>query len=220
MFRQLNRLSEGKKLNSHSRYWRWAGYASEKSARELLGVQIREELDEQVYEQYRESILDLLPGFDENLNDILCADQRMVLPDDMLTKVDRMSMAHNLEVRVPFLDHRVVEFANSLPVESKISGDIRKRILQDTFRDDLPPELYTRPKKGFEVPLLKWLRNEMRSRIEKDLLPPDRIRDEGIFNPDAVKALLKKLHSANPGDSPARIWALVTFQSWKDNISG
>ena len=81
------------------------------------------------------------------------------LTDDILVKVDRMSMANSLEVRVPFLDHEIVEFAFTLPTESKINGDIRKRILQDTFKDILPTELYNRPKKGFEVPLLKLFRN-------------------------------------------------------------
>jgi len=215
LFRQLDRLSEGKKLTSRARYWRWAGYAGERDAVNLLSDESRQQLDEAKYSEYRDSLLQSLPSFDEDINDILYLDQRLVLPDDMLTKVDRMSMAHNLEVRVPFLDHRLVAFANSLPAGSKISDNMRKRILQDSFRDILPEELYNRPKKGFEVPLLQWLRNEMRSRIEEDLLSGERLRDEGVFNADAVEKLLKKLHSSDPGDSAARIWALVVFQSWK-----
>jgi asparagine synthase (glutamine-hydrolysing) len=79
----------------------------------------------------------------------------MLLPNDMLTKVDSMSMANSLEVRVPFLDHEIVDFAMNLPDSFKINEHSQKRILQDTFRNDLPDELYNRSKKGFEVPLLK-----------------------------------------------------------------
>jgi asparagine synthase (glutamine-hydrolysing) len=219
LFRQLDRLSKGKKLTTHDRYWRWASFTDESGARSLLSSKMLEQLNEQEYREYRSQLLSVLPSIDEDLNDILRTDQRMVLPDDMLTKVDRMSMAHNLEVRVPFLDHKVVAFVNGLPVESKISGGVRKRILQDTFRDFLPLELYNRPKKGFEVPLLKWLRREMQSRIENDLLSEEKIRDEGLFNYKAVKTLLKKLHSSDPGDSAARIWGLVVYQSWNDKLA-
>ena len=104
------------------------------------------------------------------MNDILLSDMNLVLSNDMLTKVDLMSMANGLEVRVPFLDYEVVNFLFSLPSDYKINGRMRKRILQDSFRDILPRQLYNRPKKGFEVPLLKWFRNEMKSLITDDLL--------------------------------------------------
>jgi asparagine synthase (glutamine-hydrolysing) len=125
-----------------------------------------------------------------------------------------MSMANSLEVRVPFLDVNVVNFIFSLPADYKINRGIRKRILQDAFRNDLPPGLYNRPKKGFEVPLLKWLRSEMKDLILNDLLSEETIRGQGIFEWDAVRALTHQLFSLNPGDAPARIWALVVFQWW------
>ncbi|MEJ2004677.1 MAG: asparagine synthase-related protein, partial [Cyclobacteriaceae bacterium] len=103
LFRQLDRLSEGEKLDSRARYWRWAGYATETAARNMLSTASRDLLDEQKYQDFKNDLLYSLPAFDEDLNDILYLDQRIVLPDDMLTKVDRMSMAYNLEVRVPFL---------------------------------------------------------------------------------------------------------------------
>ena len=214
LFRQLDRLSEGKRLSPKERYWRWAGYATENSVYGLLSLEMRQHLDEQQYRTYKEGLLQHIPHSGGDINDILYTDERLVLPDDMLTKVDRMSMAHNLEVRVPFLDHRLAAFANSLPVSSKLSNGIRKRILQDTFRSILPDELYDRPKKGFEVPLLKWLKNEMDQKIRRVWLNEERIRDEKIFNPDEVKKLLRKLHSSDPGDTPARIWGLIVFQHW------
>jgi asparagine synthase (glutamine-hydrolysing) len=139
---------------------------------------------------------------------------QVVLANDMLTKVDLMSMANGLEVRVPFLDYEVVNFLFSLPSDFKINQDLRKRILQDAFRDVLPAKLYNRPKKGFEVPLLKWFRKEMKSLITDDLLSEKRINEQGIFNYAEIDKLKKKLFSSNPGDVHARIWGLIVFQWW------
>ncbi|MCK6616354.1 MAG: asparagine synthase C-terminal domain-containing protein [Cyclobacteriaceae bacterium] len=148
------------------------------------------------------------------MNDILLTDMELVLPNDMLTKVDLMSMANSLEVRTPFLDYELVNFVFSLPADFKINSHIRKRILQDAFKDFLPEKLYNRPKKGFEVPLLKWLRREMKSLITDDLLENRLIEEQGIFNVVEVQKLKKQLFSSNPGDVHARIWGLVVFQWW------
>jgi len=125
-----------------------------------------------------------------------------------------MSMANGLEVRTPFLDVNVVNFAFSLPSKFKIDKNLRKRVLQDAFRDVLPSQLYNRPKKGFEVPLLKWFRKEMRSFIMDDLLSEKFIREQGIFDYLEIEKLKQKLFSSNPGDIHARIWGLIVFQSW------
>ena len=150
----------------------------------------------------------------ELMNDILLTDMQLVLPNDMLTKVDMMSMAHGLEVRVPFLDYEVVNFLFSLPGDFKINSVLRKRILQEAFRDMLPLALYNRPKKGFEVPMLKWLRKEMKSLINDELLSETFVRDQGIFDYPEIKKLKRKLFSFNPGDVHARVWGLVVFQWW------
>ncbi|MBL3656254.1 asparagine synthase (glutamine-hydrolyzing) [Fulvivirga sediminis] len=213
LFRQLHRFSEGMKLNSQERYWRWAGFASESEVSKLLTPAVKGKINQEEYLSFKNDILQHLPE-KESINDILYTDVKLVLPDDMLTKVDRMSMANSLEVRVPFLDHEVVEFAFRIPPSSKINTDIRKRILQDTFRDILPQELYNRPKKGFEVPLSKWLRTDMKSMITEDLLNEKFIADQGIFDVKAIKSLKKQLFSSNPGDAHARIWSIIVFQWW------
>ena len=148
------------------------------------------------------------------MNDIFLTDMHLVLPNDMLTKVDLMSMANGLEVRVPFLDYELVNFTFSLPAEYKINGRLRKRVLQDAFRDMLPKKLYNRPKKGFEVPLLKWFRNEMKSLILDDLLSEKMIVSQGVFDYTEINKLKKQLFAANPGDIHARIWGLIVFQWW------
>src|SRR5690606_9431613 len=147
------------------------------------------------------------------MQDILYADQHLVLANDMLTKVDRMSLQHSLEVRVPFLDHSIVSFANSLPEHYKINNKLKKSILQDAFRDDLPTELYNRPKKGFEVPLHYWCTTVVQETIDT-VLSNDFITQQNIFNPTHIAALRTKLNSQNPGDSAAHIWALLVFQIW------
>lgn len=212
-FRQLHRFSEGMRLTQAERYWRWASFADLPDTLDLLSEAACRRLTDGQHRDRKEHLLrHIRSGSD--FNELLLTDMHLVLPDDMLKKVDMMSMAHGLEVRVPFLDHRLVEFVFSLPVEAKINGTMRKRILQDAFRDLLPTEIYRRPKKGFEVPLLRWLRGPLRSRIEDDLLSERRIAEQQLFRPEAVRRLKKQLFSISPGDVHARIWALVVFQWW------
>jgi asparagine synthase (glutamine-hydrolysing) len=178
-----------------------------------LSGKSKELLNEELFNSRKKSILNNISEKGD-LNEVLLTDMQLVLPNDMLTKVDLMSMACGLEVRVPFLDHQVVNFAFSLPVDSKINATIRKRIVQDAFRDMLPDQLYNRPKQGFEVPLLKWFRQELKSLIEKDLLSEALIEKQGIFDQEEIKMLKNKLFSVDPGDVHARIWGLIVFQSW------
>lgn len=211
--RQLQRFAEGMKLTSQERYWRWAGFATEQGSLQLLTKSSQEQLVLQEYTSFKDSLLSSISE-KESINEVLLTDTSLVLSNDMLTKVDLMSMANSLEVRVPFLDYEVVNFIFSLPADFKINATLRKRILQDAFRDVLPAQLYNRPKKGFEVPLLKWFRKEMRSLIENDLLSKQFVEDQGIFNYSEIEKLKRQLFSNNPGDVHARIWGLLVFQWW------
>jgi asparagine synthase (glutamine-hydrolysing) len=211
--RQFNRFAEGMKLSAPERYWHWAGFASESEVSSLFNTSSTEKHFQQEYANRKKEILKNIPS-DANINDVLLTDMQLVLANDMLTKVDLMSMANALEVRVPFLDYEVVNFIFSLPADFKINKNIRKRILQDSYREMLPAQLYNRPKKGFEVPLLKWFRNEMKSLIMDDLLSKKIIEEQGIFNYIEIEKLKKQLFSSNPGDIHARIWGLIVFQWW------
>jgi len=95
-----------------------------------------------------------------------------------------------------------------------VQNNIKKKILQDAFRNILPEQLYNRPKQGFEVPLLNWFRNELKGYILDDLLELNFIRDQGIFNEKEIIQYRNKLFSTNPGDIHAHIWGLIVFQSW------
>ena len=211
--RQLERFSAGMKLSSKDRYWKWAGFVDKDEALLMLHKDLRINMWLKDFFPRRKTLLQSVPDR-ETLNDILYADMQLVLPNDMLTKVDLMSMANGLEVRVPFLDFEFVNFIFSLPSSFKVGNGIRKRILKDAFRDFLPRQLYNRPKKGFEVPLLKWFRYEMKSLIVDDLLSEKFITDQAVFDYAEVRKLKEQLFSSNPGDVHARIWGLIVFQSW------
>ncbi len=211
-WRQLHRFAQAARLSPAERYWFLAALGDRQYSAHLLGNNM-EQVDMTAFEEFKKNITGHLPQAG-GITPALLADLHLVLPNDMLTKVDMMSMANSLEVRVPFLDHRVVEFAIRLPDEMKITSSIRKRVVQEAFRDLLPQALYRRPKKGFEVPLLKWLRHEMRSLITDDLLADKLIEEQGIFDVAAIRQLKKQLFSVSPGDAHARIWALVVFQWW------
>ena len=211
--RQFARFAEGMKLPPKDRYWRWAAFADEGTAKNLLTADSVSRISEQYYTEGKAELLKHITG-SGSINEVLLSNAKLLLPNDMLTKVDLMSMANALEVRTPFLDFEVVNFIFSLPETFKINPTIRKRILQDAFKDILPAQLYKRPKKGFEVPLLKWFRKEMKSMIVDDLLSKKLIDEQGIFNYAEIQKLKDQLFSSNPGDVHARIWGLIVFQFW------
>jgi asparagine synthase (glutamine-hydrolysing) len=126
-------------------------------------------------------------------------------------------MANSLEVRVPFLDHNLVEYVAKLPSHYKLHNGRTKAILKDAFRKILPDELYTRPKHGFEVPLLKWFQHELRSYLEHDILSDEFITEQGIFKRESIQSLKKNLFSNEPGDVQAQVWRLIVFQHWWKN---
>ena len=211
--RQAEKFGKGLNYNQKDRYWVWASIASEHKAMQLLNDEIKAQIVHEEYNTNKSKLLEPIKT-ENDFNELLLADMQLVLPNDMLRKVDLMSMAHGLEVRVPFLDHHLVDYVFQLPVSSKINAKMRKRILQDAFKDLLPPELYNRPKKGFEVPLLKWFRTSLSSMIKDDLLSDRFIEEQNIFDRKEIRKLKKKLFSMNPGDAHATVWALIVFQWW------
>ena len=139
-------------------------------------------------------------------------DSKCYLPDDILTKVDRASMANSLEVRVPFLDHRLVESVWQLPLHLKLRNGESKWMLRRVLDDYLPRGLYERPKMGFSVPVGRWLRNELRDWAEAQL-SGQRLVAEGYFDSAAVSQLWQD-HQRGLGDNGIRLWTVLMFQSW------
>jgi asparagine synthase (glutamine-hydrolysing) len=141
-------------------------------------------------------------------------DAKIYLPDDILVKADRMSMANSLEARVPFLDHRVVEFAASLPPQLKLRSLCKKYILKRTMSRYLPPQIVQGKKRGFNVPLPIWLRRDLRDFVH-DVLSPQRIKNAGFFRPATVATLIRA-HEDMRKDYSRNIWSLLIFMLWYD----
>lgn len=204
LFRRMIRYGSMLQVDPAERYWFLASLTNDPLPF------LKEPLDQSKADNLKSRLISDNP----DLNEYLDTDLRVLLPGDMLTKVDLMSMANSLEVRVPFLDKDVVQFARSLPADFKVKGSERKRIVQDAFKHILPKEIYHRAKKGFEVPLLQWMQNELREELDRVLFNRDYLESQQLFNSEEVLGLRQKMMSSNPGDVHGIIWALYIFQKW------
>lgn len=131
----------------------------------------------------------------------------------MLPKIDLLGMANGLEIRSPYLDHRLVKFVFSLPVSSKIDEKLQKKILRDTFKSLLPPELHKRPKQGFEIPLRSFLQSEGKCLVN-DRLSDDFVRVQGVFDAQQVQHIRRLLNSDKADIVLHKAWMLLVFQHW------
>lgn len=184
-----------------------------------------QEMKERLYadgEVERHDSLDLLRAYfdaysnNDLLNRFLYVDTKISLVDDMLTKVDRMSMANSLEVRVPLLDHRLVEWMSQVPSSLKVRGLDLKYLFKDVARDLLSRKIVDRRKAGFHVPIPGWIKHELRPLIAEQLSPATVAR-QGIFNPDYVGELLDA-HRSGSENYSRNIWGLLIFSLWYDRF--
>jgi asparagine synthase (glutamine-hydrolysing) len=142
-------------------------------------------------------------------------DMATYLPDDILVKVDRASMATSLETRVPFLDHRVVELALRIPVDQKIVGTKGKEVLRKILYKYVPKKLIDRPKQGFGIPLGEWLRGPLREWAE-DLISKERLSKEGFFEAEMVRERWNE-HLSGKRNWEHSLWSVLMFQSWLES---
>jgi asparagine synthase (glutamine-hydrolysing) len=157
-------------------------------------------------------------SFRDWIDEITFMYERFYMGEDILTKVDRASMAVSLEVRTPFLDQEFSEFANNLPSRFKLHGLTRKFILKKALEKKLPREIIYRKKKGFGIPLTKWLRYDLRPMLE-DLFSEERLTSEGLFNPTYVRTLMNE-HFEGKRDNRKQLWTLLMFEQWKQRFLG
>ncbi len=210
--RRLRRFVDTAHADAADRQAAWMRMISESDADRLLGPAPAQMIrPEGVIAALRQQARDADP-----INAMLAADVALELPSDMLVKVDRMSMAHALETRTPFLDQRVVEWGFALPGSDKLAlegGKPKgKRILRSAFRDRLPPEVFQRPKRGFEMPVGALLAGAAADRLaaSTDIAALQR---QGILNPDVVQGWRRDLQSGFR-DTSWQLWAVVAFQEW------
>jgi asparagine synthase (glutamine-hydrolysing) len=151
------------------------------------------------------------------LERMMLADQHSYLPDDLLAKVDRASMAVSLEVRVPILDHRVCEFSWRLPDSLKLRDGIPKWILRQVLERRVPPELFERPKVGFSVPLAAWLRGPLVEWAE-DLLAPASLAQDDLLDVGYIRDTWSDFKKGR-NNAHLAIWAVLMFQAWRQRWS-
>ena len=152
---------------------------------------------------------------DDFLRRQLYADLCVYLADDILVKVDRMSMATSLETRAPFLDVKLMELAYSIPSKFKIRHGERKYILKEALRDVLPAEILQRRKEGFSIPMKNWLKEDL-SPVMHDLLAPERFRRRGWFSPVAVTQLIER-HLAGRDNNAHVLFSLMVLERWAES---
>ena len=148
------------------------------------------------------------------LSRLMQVDQQTYLPDAMLVKVDRASMAAGLEIRVPLLDQRVVEYASRIPEKYLYYQGAGKRILRKLLSRFVPPALFDRPKMGFAIPVSRWLRGELKPML-LDYLSESRLKQEGIFDAAMVQSTVSD-HLAGRANHPHRLWALLMWEMWRE----
>jgi asparagine synthase (glutamine-hydrolysing) len=201
---KLKRWLEGSLLDPDDAHLFWNGSFSARQKRDLL---LRNG-------QHPSSLFHSLPAAEETgfLNRYLMVDQLYYLPDNLLYKIDRMSMAHALEVRPPLLDHRIVEFAGRLPERLKMQGSNQKAILKRVMTGKLPESILNRKKSGLDIPAHEWFRGPLYDLL-RETLRPETVRRTALFNPRATEKLIVD-HKEKRTNAGYQLWGLMTLFLW------
>jgi asparagine synthase (glutamine-hydrolysing) len=208
---KLRRFLAGQTLSPLLRHHYWLGSFTAAQRQQLLRPEwlSRENVvDRLILDHSRQS------GAREILNQVLYCDMKLYLEGDILPKVDRASMANSLEVRVPFLNYRMLEFAARLPRRFKLRGLTRKYLLRLSLKGQLPADIIRRSKKGFNMPVAEWLTGPLYP-LAADLFSETRLNRGGIFNAKYVQALLNE-HLSRRQDHRKLLWTLLVFELWRE----
>jgi len=211
LINKAKRFVEGGALPASLQHTRWMMFMNDSDKAQLYQPDLRASLN-------GSTVASLLEGYFQRVShlDSLAQQQyvdiKTYLVDNILVKVDRMSMAASIEARVPLLDHRIVEFALSLPPHYKLRRGRTKLILQRAMRGHLPEAVLNRPKQGFSIPLKHWLRGALQP-LMTDLLSPDCVQRRGYFEPKTVDRWVVE-HLQGRANHSHRLWALMVFELW------
>jgi asparagine synthase (glutamine-hydrolysing) len=203
---KVKRFLEGSLMSPGRAHVYWNGTFSDAEKNSLLKQKLPSSLNRILAE------FDGLPLTPDDLAPFLWFDQKYYLADDILTKSDRMSMAHSVEVRPPFLDHRVVEFAAKLPASFKVRGTQQKFVLKELMKEKLPPEILQRKKIGFDIPAHEWLRGPLRSLLI-DALHYGAAECGEFFRTDVIDTYLR-LHLERKANVGYHLWGLLILFLW------
>lgn len=212
LINKTKRFVEGAALPSSLQHTRWMTFLDDGGRAELYRPELRAALDGASTASAIESVFRSAAGRDP-LAQQQYVDIKTYLVDDILTKVDRMSMANSLEARVPLLDRRIVEFALSLPPHFKLDGGHTKVILRRLMADRLPAIVLNKPKQGFSIPLKHWLCGPLRP-LMTDLLSASTVARRGYFEPTCVERWMSE-HLAGRVNHSHRLWALMVLELWQ-----
>jgi len=202
----VKRLFEGTLMSPARAHVYWNGTFADAEKSALLSDRLPNTLDQTLRQ------MAALPANGDDLAPFLWLDQKYYLADDILTKSDRMSMAHSIEVRPPFLDHRIVEFAAALPAKFKIQGSRQKIILRELMNDKLPQSILRRKKTGFDIPAHEWLRGPLRGLLE-DGLQFGLAQYGQLFRRSAIEQLMKR-HFQREINVGYHLWGLLILFLW------
>jgi asparagine synthase (glutamine-hydrolysing) len=214
----IQQFFKGAGVSPEIRFFLWLGYFGNEQKRHFLSEEMRQSLlrtnpFEDVINHVRQS------GLLRDLERLQYLCMKLYLQDDILVKVDRASMANSLEVRAPFLDYQLVEFAARINPAYKLHGLLgTKYILKRAMRGLLPASIIHRRKAGFMIPLAQWLAHDLRPLVE-ELCSESTLRADGLFDPVFVRQMLDD-HFAERQDYRKMIWALLAFQIWRRNYLG
>lgn len=208
---KIKQFLRGAGVSSEIRFFRWMGGFIDSEKKELLSDDLKTALGhhnsyEDIFRYISES------GLTKDLERILYLSMKLYLQDDILVKVDRAAMANGLEVRCPLLDKEFVEFTCRLPTYYKLKGLKTKYLLKKAARGILPDEIIDRPKKGFGIPIARWLRNELKD-FMLESLEETKIKRQGFFNYAYIKKLIDD-HLEKKQDNRKALWSLLVFQIW------
>ncbi|MCB0195118.1 MAG: asparagine synthase (glutamine-hydrolyzing) [Anaerolineae bacterium] len=220
LINKAKRFVEGGALSPSLQHTRWMTFMNDKDKNQLFNSDFRLTMNGNtpaaLIENYFSRVSHLDPLAQQQYVDV-----KTYLVDDILTKVDRMSMAPSIEARVPLLDHRIVEFALNLPPHLKMNSGRTKVILRKIVENRLPDVILNKPKEGFSIPIKHWLRGPLNP-LMMDLLSPDTIKQRNYFQPQCVAGWIDE-HLNSKANHSHRLWALMVFELWHrqalDNVN-
>lgn len=212
---KLKQFFRGAGVASEIRFFRWMGGFLDIEKKEILSENyLNKLLGQLTYEDINRYLS--RTNINNETERLLYLSQKLYLQDDILVKTDRASMQNSLEIRAPFLDHRLVEYVSTLPDVFKLRTLKTKYILKKLSLKYLPAEIVNRPKKGFGIPITQWLRDDLKTPM-LDLLSKDRLERQGIFDYQGIKALVDD-HISFKANNRKLLWTLLSLQLWMDDF--